>query len=69
MKLHKITVYLADLNNDSTLEDAKIEINDGGSDYFTKWLGKCETAEIGEWQDGHKLNNKKINIDKYWEKL
>lgn len=69
MKLHKITLYLADLNNDSTLNDAKIEIENGVSDYFTEWFGKCETKDIGEWHDNHKLNNTKINMDKEWKKL
>jgi hypothetical protein len=69
MKLHKITVYLADVNNDSTLKDCQIEIENGVSDYFIKWFGKCESKEIGEWGDNHPLNKTKINMDKEWDKL
>jgi len=69
MKLHKITLYLADVNNDSTLEDAKTEIENGVSDYFTKWFGKCESREVGEWGDNHKLNSTTINVDNYWKKI
>jgi len=69
MKLHKITLYLADLNNDSSLRDAKVEIENGISDYFTKWFGKCESKGIGEWDDEHELNSTKIDVDSYWNKI
>ena len=67
MKIHKIELYLADINNDSSLRDAKIEIENGVSDYFTIWFGKCESKEIGEWGDDHKLNSTKVDISKWWE--
>ena len=67
MKIHKIELYLADVNNDSSLRDAKVEIENGISDYFTKWFGKCESKEIGEWNDDHKLNSTKVDISKWWE--
>jgi len=69
MKLHKITLYLADVNNDSSIRDAKVEIENGISDYYTKWFGKCESKEISEWGDNHRLNSTTINVDKYWETL
>ena len=67
MKLHKIELYLADVNNDSSLRDAKVEIENGVSDYFTMWFGKCESKEIGEWSDNHKLNSTRVNISKWWD--
>ena len=67
MKIHKIELYLADVNNDSSLRDAKVEIENGISDYFITWFGKCESKEIGEWSDEHKLNSTKVDISKWWE--
>ncbi len=63
---------MADVNNDSSLDDAKTEIENGVSDYFSTWFGSCVTKNIGEWDDDHKWNN--INIkgkraDKEWENI
>lgn len=68
MKLHKIELYVADLNNDSSIEDVKTEIVDNISDDFTLWIGTCKTKNIGEWDDDHPLNDTRTNITKWWDK-
>lgn len=67
MKLHKIELYVADLNNDSSLEDVKDELDNRISEYFTVWIGKCKSKSIGEWSDNHPLNDTRININKWWD--
>ena len=69
MKIHKITLFMYDINNDSSLEDCKTEIENGVSNYFQLDFSKCESKEAGEWHDNHKLNNIKTNVDDYFKKL
>jgi len=69
MKIHKITLFIYDVNNDSSLEDCKTEIENGVSDYFQLNFGKCESKEAGEYHDNHKLNSTKTNVNNYFKKL
>lgn len=32
-------------------------------------FGKCETKDVGEWSDDHKLNSTKTNVSKYFDNI
>jgi hypothetical protein len=68
MKIHELEIYVYDINNDCSLEDVKIELEQMHGE-FTVDIGKCKTKQAGEWHDRHKLNSTRTNVPKYFDKL
>jgi len=65
--IYKITLYVAEINNVFGLEDIKTGIENALDDNLISF-GKCETKDLGEWDDDNKWNFSNKNPDKLWLK-
>lgn len=65
-KMRKVTLYVLDLNNPMSEEDIASELEH--MRYLESvYVGKIETADIGEWHDDHELNLPGANHEKYFK--
>lgn len=70
MKVHKLTIYVADPNYEQSLEDIKTGIDQYGLEDQIVLFGKTESIEIGEWKDNSfwNKNHKQETLEKEFNK-
>ena len=66
--IHKIELYVIELNNQYGVEEIKTVIENALDDYLVSY-GKIETKDAGEWSDEHILNKTTTDVGKVFESL
>ena len=65
-KMHRVVLYVLDLNLDNTPEGLKSEFSSLKYPEYVH-VGEIKTTDIGEWHDKHPLNLPGGNYEEYFK--